>query len=182
VFERFTDAARRAVVLAQEWAVEQRHSGVTTGALLVGIAGAEDGSGAAALADLDVPVDRVRQSVLAVHPAGPAAPVGRPPFTPGAKKAIEFALREALRLHDRDIASGHLLLGLLSSPGDDVDRVLAEAGIEAAALRQAAERRLADRPEKERLVPEADRLRRIELLLTDVQARLERIERRLDRS
>jgi ATP-dependent Clp protease ATP-binding subunit ClpC len=182
VFERFTTAARKSVVLAQEWAVEQRRPGITTGDLLVGVAGADGGSGAAALADIEVPVDRVRRSALAVQPPGSDPPVERLPFTGGAKKALEFSLREALRLADRDIDSGHLLLGLLAIDDDDLDRVLAEAGIDVTQLREATERRLAARPKVEQAAAEANRLRRIELLLTDMLARLERIERRLDRS
>jgi ATP-dependent Clp protease ATP-binding subunit ClpC len=182
VFERFTNAARKAVVLAQEWAVEQRHAGITPGALLVGVAGADGGSGAAALADLELPADRVKRAVLAVQPAGSEAPAERLPFTPGAKRVLEFSLREALRLDDREIDSGHLLLGLLASADDDLDRVLAEAGTDAGTLRQATERRLAARPKVEQPPVERDPLLRIEALLSAVLARLERIERRLDRS
>jgi len=197
VFERFTNAARKAVVLAQEWAAEQRHAGITTADMLVGVAEADGGSGAVALADLGVDADRLRRSVLAVQPAGSEPSAERLPFTPGAKKALEFSLREALRLGGRDIDSGHLLLGLLaaaddpaSDPADDpagdpageLDRVLAEAGIDAVALRQATERRLAARPKEDQPAAEPYPLRRIERLLTDVLARLERIERRLDRS
>jgi len=144
-----------------------------------------------------VDADRLRRSVLAVQPAGSEPSAERLPFTPGAKKALEFSLREALRLGGRDIDSGHLLLGLLaaaddpaSDPADDpagdpageLDRVLAEAGIDAVALRQATERRLAARPKEDQPAAEPYPLRRIERLLTDVLARLERIERRLDRS
>ena len=197
MFERFTNTARKAVVLAQEWAGEQRHAGITTADMLVGVAEADGGSGAAALADLGVDADRLRRSVLAVQPAGSEPSAERLPFTPGAKKALEFSLREALRLGGRDIDSGHLLLGLLaaaddpaSDPADDpagdpageLDRVLAEAGIDAVALRQATERRLAARPKEDQPAAEPYPLRRIERLLTDVLARLERIERRLDRS
>jgi len=189
VFERFTNAARKAVVLAQEWAAEQRHAGITTADMLVGVAEADGGSGAAALADLGVDADRLRRSVLAVQPAGSEPSVERLPFTPGAKKALEFSLREALRLGGRDIDSGHLLLGLLaaaddpaSDPAGELDRVLAEAGIDAVALRQATERLLAARPKEDQPAAEPYPLRRIERLLTDVLARLERIERRLDRS
>ena len=181
MFERFTDAARKAVVLAQEWAVEQRRPGITTSDLLVGVAGADGGSGAAALADIEVPADRLRRSVLAVQPPGSGPPDERLPFTAGAKKAMEYSLREGLRLGDRDIDSGHLLLGLLAG-ADDLDLVFAEAGIDVARLRQATERRLAARPKEEQPAAEPSPLRRIELLLTDVLTRLERIERRLDQS
>lgn len=187
VFERFTNAARKAVVLAQEWAKEQRHAGITTGDLLVGVADSDGGSGAAALADLGLDADRLRQAVIAVQPAGSEPPTERVPFTPGAKKALEFSLREALRLSDREIDSGHLVLGLLAAGGDDpaggdLDRVLAEAGIDPAALREATERRLATRPKEDLPLFEPNPWHRVEQLLTDVQARLDRIERRLDRS
>lgn len=186
VFERFTNAARQAVVLAQEWAKEQRHAGITTGDLLVGIADSDGGSGAAALADLGVGAERVRRAVIAVQPATSEPPAERLPFAPGAKKALEFSLREALRLNDREIDSGHLALGLLAAAADDpaggdLDPVLTEAGIDGVALRAAVERRLAARPKDEPPAFELSPWRRVEQLLTDVQARLERIERRLDR-
>ena len=190
MFERFTNAARKAVVLAQEWAKEQRHAGITTGDLLVGIAESDGGSGAAALADLGVDADQLRRAVIAVQPEGSEPPSERVPFTPGAKKALEFSLREALRLSDREIDSGHLALGVLAASGEDpagdLDRVLAEAGVDPVALREATERRLATRPKEEPRegLPafESNPWHRVEQLLTDVQARLERIERRLDRS
>ena len=182
MFERFTNAARKAVVLAQEWAVKQRRAGITTEDLLVGVAEADGGTGAAALADLGVDADQVRQAVLAVQPAESEPPGERLPFTPGAKKALEFSLRESLRLADREIDSGHLLLGLLDSSDTELDRVLVEAGIDAVTLREAIERRLSARPKRERQVVEPDRLHRIELMLSDMLARLERIERRLEKS
>jgi ATP-dependent Clp protease ATP-binding subunit ClpC len=183
VFERFTDAARQAVVLAQEWAVEKRHPAVTTAHLLVGVAATGAGTAAAALAELEIPAERLERSALAVRPAGSEAPVGHLPFTPGAKKALELSLREALRLDDRDIDTGHLVLGLLRGGGDDLVPVLADAGVDGVQLRRVTERLLAERPREGRRHPrEPDQLERIEVLLSDVLARLERIERRLDRS
>ena len=183
MFERFTDAARQAVVLAQEWAVEQRHPAVGPVNLLVGVATTRSGAAAAALADLDVPVDRLRRAAVVVQPAGSVSPAGQIPFAPAAKKALELALRELMRLDDREIDTGHLLLGLLRGGADDLVAVLAEAGIDAVELRRVTEGRLAERPrESWRHPAEPDRLERIEVLLSDVQARLERIERRLDRS
>ena len=183
MFERFTDVARHAVVLAQEWAVEQRHPAVTTAHLLVGVATAGAGTAAAALAELEVPADRLKRSILAIRPAGSDPPAGHLPFTPGAKKVLELSLREALRLDDRDIDSGHILLGLLRGADEDLVPVLAEAGVDGVELRRVTERLLAERPrEGRRRSREPDQLERIEVLLSDVLARLERIERRLDRS
>jgi ATP-dependent Clp protease ATP-binding subunit ClpC len=186
VFERFTDASRQAVVLAQQWAVEHRHRSITTAHLLVGVARARGGVAALALSDVGITPERLERSVLAVHPEGRSAPASqRVPFTPAAKKTMELALREALRLDDSAIDTGHLLLALLEHPGDDLDAVFADAEVDAVPVRRATERRLAERPGEglpRAAQQQVDRMARIEALLTDAVTRLERIERRLDRS
>jgi ATP-dependent Clp protease ATP-binding subunit ClpC len=189
VFERVTDGSRRAVVLAQESAVDLRHRAVTVEHLLLGVAGAHQGAGAIALADQGVTPEGLRQAVRQVVPSDPAAPAasGHVPFTPAAKQALEFSLREAMRRGSDFIDNGHLLLGLLRQGGDELPAVLTVAHLDGAALGPAVEQRLAeaarDTPDPPRPDdPRADRgqLDRIEALLTEALARLDRIEARLD--
>ena len=194
MFERFTDGSRRAVVLAQESARELHHRTITTEHLLLGVAAAHQGAGAVALADLGATPAGLRDAVLKVVPADPAAPggdTGHVPFTRAAKQALEHSLHEALSRDAEMIDNGHILLALLRRTGDQLPSVLAAAGIEGSALRPAVERRLAelvggfrggegarDSPDG----PPADhgRLDRIEGLLTEVLDRLDRIEARLE--
>jgi ATP-dependent Clp protease ATP-binding subunit ClpA len=181
VFERFTDGSRRAVVLAQQSAVDLRHRTITVAHLLIGVAEAEQGAGAVALADQGATPDRLRQAVREVLPPGRSSPGGHVPFTAAAKQAMEFSLRESLRRGAESIDTGHILLGLLRQGGDNLPAVLAAAGLDGTALAPATERRLAeaarDSPEP---AATSDQLDRIEDLLTQVLARLDRIEARLD--
>ncbi|HEY6746709.1 MAG TPA: Clp protease N-terminal domain-containing protein [Mycobacteriales bacterium] len=194
MFERFTDGSRRAVVLAQESATGLHHSSITVEHLLLGIAAAHEGAGTAALADLGATPDRLRQAVQKVVPEDRDAVTcgdGHVPFTPAAKKAMEYSLQEATRRDHEAIDNGHLLLALLRQGGDELPAVLAAAGLDRAALGPAVERQLAGRgrhsPGPSRPgdgpgpAPHRDQGQRIEALLTEVLARLDRIEARLDR-
>jgi ATP-dependent Clp protease ATP-binding subunit ClpC len=178
VFEGFTDGSRRAVVLAQQSAVDLRHRMIAAEHLLLGVAIAEPGAAAAALAELEVTPDHLRKAVFRVVPPGSSIPrAGHMPFTDAAKKAMELALEEAARFDAEAIDTGHVLLALLRGGGDELPAVLAAADLDAAALRPAVERQLEGRPPE----PRPSQLDRIEALLTDVLARLERIESGSDR-
>jgi ATP-dependent Clp protease ATP-binding subunit ClpC len=98
MFERFTDRARRVLVLAQEEARLLNHNFIGTEHILLGLVREDDGVAAKALESLGIRLDAVRQKV--VETIGPAAtsPTGSPPFTPRAKKVLELSLREALQL------------------------------------------------------------------------------------
>jgi ATP-dependent Clp protease ATP-binding subunit ClpA len=195
VFERFTEGSRRAVVLAQQSALDLHHPAITVEHLLLGVAQVEHGTAAIALADQGVTPGRLQQAVREAVPPGPAAsrdgrvlfgPSGprddHVPFTTAAKKAMELSLREALRLHAEAIDTGHILLALLRQGGDELPVVLAGAGLDGAALGPAVERRLAEVARDSPDPPSADpgQLDRIESLLTEALARLARIEARLD--
>jgi ATP-dependent Clp protease ATP-binding subunit ClpA len=198
VFERFTDGSRRAVVLAQESAVDLRHDRITVEHLLLGVARADQGAGFVALADQGVTADRLRQAVRQVVPPGASAPAEHVPFTAAAKKAMEFSLEEAMRRGAAAIDNGHLLLALLRQGGDELPAVLSAVRLDVSALGPVVERRLAEaardsppRPStgyrsagttRDSPQPPIDRdqLDRIEALLTAVLARLDRIEARLD--
>jgi hypothetical protein len=120
VFERFTDRARRVVVLAQENSRLLHHNYIGTEHVLLGLLAERDGIAARALTRLGVDMDAARRYVEA-HAAAPSeTPAsGHIPFTPNAKRALEGALREALQLGHNYIGTEHLLLGLLRQ-GDTI--------------------------------------------------------------
>jgi ATP-dependent Clp protease ATP-binding subunit ClpC len=113
VFERFTDRARRSVVLAQEEARLLNHNYIGTEHILLGLVREQDGVAAKALDSLNIKLDAVRREIEDVIGQGQAAPRGHIPFTPRAKKVLELSLREALQLGHNYIGTEHILLGLI---------------------------------------------------------------------
>ena len=113
MFERFTDRARRVLVLAQEEARLLNHGAIGTEHILLGLVAEGDGLAAEALESLDISLDAVREKVE--EHIGPSAgpPSASPPFTPRAKKVLELSLREALQLGHNYIGTEHLLLGIV---------------------------------------------------------------------
>jgi ATP-dependent Clp protease ATP-binding subunit ClpA len=134
MFERFTDRARRVVVLAQEEARMLNHNYIGTEHLLLGLIHEGEGVAAKALESMSISLEGVRQQVEEIIGQGQAAPTGHIPFTPRAKKVLELSLREALQLGHNYIGTEHILLGLiregegvaaqvLQKLGADLDRV-----------------------------------------------------------
>jgi ATP-dependent Clp protease ATP-binding subunit ClpC len=113
MFERFTDRARRVVVLAQEEARLLNHDYIGTEHLLLGLSREGEGVAARAMEGLGVTLDRVREQVEAIIGQGREPAGGHIPFTPRAKRVLEIALREALQLGHNYIGTEHVLLGLL---------------------------------------------------------------------
>src|SRR5918996_1932747 len=113
MFERFTDRARRVVVLAQEEARMLNHNYIGTEHILLGLLHEGHGVAANALESLGVPLDGVRKEVEEIIGRGETAASGHIPFTPRAKKVLELSLREALELGHNYIATEHILLGLV---------------------------------------------------------------------
>lgn len=113
MFERFTDRARRVLVLAQEEARLLNHSFIGTEHILLGLIHEGDGVAAKALERGGITLEAVRDRVEEVVGKAGTAPSGSPPFTPRAKKVLELALREALQLGHSYIGTEHLLLGLI---------------------------------------------------------------------
>jgi ATP-dependent Clp protease ATP-binding subunit ClpC len=148
VFERFTESARRVVVIAQEEARELGHGHVGTEHELLGLLADPDSDASRALSSLGVTADRVRERVMEIEPVVHIGPPGdqrsgRPiPFTPEAKKALELALREALALAHREITPGHVLLGLVHDREGVAMQVLVSLGADQAAIRAAVMARL----------------------------------------
>src|SRR6266498_1199434 len=113
MFERFTDRARRVVVLAQEEARMLNHNYIGTEHILLGLIHEGEGVAAKALESLGISLEGVRQQVEEIIGQGQQAPSGHIPFTPRAKKVLELSLREALQLGHNYIGTEHILLGLI---------------------------------------------------------------------
>ena len=118
MFERFTDRARRVVVLAQDEARALNHNYIGTEHLLLGLIHEGEGVAAKALESMDISLDAVRSQVIEIIGEGQSAPTGHIPFTPRGKKVFELSMREALQLGHNYIGTEHLLLGLLREHDD----------------------------------------------------------------
>ena len=137
MFERFTDRARRVVVLAQEESRMLGHTHIGTEHLLLGLVHEGEGVAARALDSLDVTLDAVRQQVEELIGRGQEAPSsGHIPFTPRAKKVLELSLREALQLGDQYIGTEHILLGLLREGEGVAAQALVALGVDLNSVRQ----------------------------------------------
>src|ERR1700689_1002903 len=137
VFERFTDRARRVLVLAQEEARLLNHSFIGTEHILLGLIHEGEGLAAKALESLGISLEAVREKVEeTIGPAG-SAPTGSPPFTPRAKKVLELSLREALQLGHNYIGTEHMLLGLVREGEGVAATVLVSLGTDLNRVRQA---------------------------------------------
>jgi ATP-dependent Clp protease ATP-binding subunit ClpC len=136
VFERFTDRARRVVVLAQEEARMLNHNYIGTEHILLGLVRERDGVAAKALAALTISLEAVRQQVEEIIGQGQAARTGHIPFTPRAKKVLELSLREALQLGHNYIGTEHILLGLIREGEGVAAQVLQKLGADLDRVRQ----------------------------------------------
>jgi ATP-dependent Clp protease ATP-binding subunit ClpA len=135
VFERFTDRARRAVVLAQEEARLLNHNYIGTEHLLLGLVHEGEGVAAKALESLGISLEAVRAQVEEII-EGTDAPNGHIPFTPRAKKVLELSLREALQLGHNYIGTEHILLGLIREGEGVAAQVLVKVGASLDRVRQ----------------------------------------------
>jgi ATP-dependent Clp protease ATP-binding subunit ClpC len=136
LFERFTDRARRVLVLAQEEARLLNHSFIGTEHILLGLIHEGEGLAAKALESLGISLEAVREKVEeTIGPAG-TAPTGSPPFTPRAKKVLELSLREALQLGHNYIGTEHMLLGLVREGEGVAAQVLVSLGADLSRVRQ----------------------------------------------
>lgn len=113
MFERFTDRARRVIVLAQEEARGLNHNYIGTEHILLGLIHEGEGVAAKALESMGISLEAVRQEVEEIIGQGTEPPVGHIPFTPRAKKVLELSLREGLQMGHKYIGTEFLLLGLI---------------------------------------------------------------------
>ncbi|MBA2280570.1 MAG: hypothetical protein H0W25_04940 [Acidimicrobiia bacterium] len=159
MFERFTTGARRVVVLAQEEARRAGYPYIGTEHLLLGMLAAEGTPAHRTLLDLGVTLERARAAVEEAVPAGKGAPAPHIPFNPRAKKVLELALREALRLHHREIGSSHVGLGLIREGGGMAVKLLTgplgvDLDLWKSLLLDGAEEETAPRPKRVRRLTE----------------------------
>jgi ATP-dependent Clp protease ATP-binding subunit ClpA len=136
MFERFTDRARRVVVLAQEEARSLDHNYIGTEHILLGMLREGEGVAAKALEELGIGLDAIRQQVVEIIGRGQQLPSGHIPFTPRAKKVLELSLRESLQLGHEYIGTEHILLGMLREGEGVAAKALEELGIGLDAIRQ----------------------------------------------
>jgi ATP-dependent Clp protease ATP-binding subunit ClpC len=136
MFERFTDRARRVVVLAQEEARMLSHNYIGTEHILLGLIHEGEGVAAKALESLGISLEAVRAQVEEIIGHGQQAPSGHIPFTPRAKKVLELSLREALQLGHNYIGTEHILLGLIREGEGVAAQVLVKLGADLNRVRQ----------------------------------------------
>jgi ATP-dependent Clp protease ATP-binding subunit ClpA len=149
MFERFTQRARRVVVLAQEEARLANHNYIGTEHLLLGLIHEQDGVASRALAAAGVTLDAARAQVESMIGPGQQEPSGHIPFTPRAKKILELSLREALEQKQSYIGTEHILLGLLREGDGAGAQVLVRLAGPLSALREQTLELAAAEPEEE---------------------------------
>ena len=177
MFERFTDRARRVVVLAQDEARRLDHNYIGTEHILLGLIHEGEGVAAKALQSLGISLDAVRQQVEEIIGRGQQTPSGHIPFTPRAKKVLELSLRESLQLGHTYIGTEHILLGLIREGDGVAAQVLVRLGADLNRVRQQVIELLhGHQAEEPASAASAERELR---LLPGVQARLDVIEARL---
>jgi ATP-dependent Clp protease ATP-binding subunit ClpA len=191
MFERFTDRARRVVVLAQEEARRLNHNHIGTEHLLLGLIHEGEGVAAQALESLGISPEAVRQQIEEIIGEGRQVPLGRIPYTPRAKKVLELSLREALQLGHNYIGTEHILLGLIREGKGAAAQVLVKLGADLSRVRQQVIQLLSETrgeqepgtgPAARRLRPAGRRERRLSELLGSVESinsRLLAVEQRV---
>ncbi|MDQ3590501.1 MAG: ATP-dependent Clp protease ATP-binding subunit, partial [Actinomycetota bacterium] len=142
MFERFTERARKVVVLAQEEARHFNHNYIGTEHLLLGLLREDEGVAAQALSSLNVTLDEVREQVESIVGYGEEGTGAQAPFTPRSKKVLELALREALQLGHNYIGTEHILLGLVRESEGVAARVLSNLDVDPDKVRREVVRRL----------------------------------------
>jgi len=175
MFDRFTDRARRAVVLAQEEARKLDHGYIGTEHLLLGLIREGEGVAAQALESLGISLKAVREQVVARVGRGQRPPSGHIPFTERAKKALELSLRESAQLGHRYIGTEHILLGLVRQGDGVAAQVLTGLGADLERLRLQVTELLTGRPGEGSLGGPRGRARPG----GDLPARLEELDLRL---
>jgi ATP-dependent Clp protease ATP-binding subunit ClpA len=136
MFERFTDRARRVLVLAQDEARLMEHNFLGTEHLLLGLLTEGEGVAAKALTELGLEHDALRARITQAIPRGePGTASGAPPFTPRSKQVLELALKEALEMNHNYIGTEHLLLGLIREASGVAAQVLVASGLDLTTVR-----------------------------------------------
>jgi ATP-dependent Clp protease ATP-binding subunit ClpC len=179
MFERFTDRARRVVVLAQDEARRLDHNYIGTEHLLLGLIHEGKGVAARVLEQLGIGLATVRERVEEIIGTGKEPPSGRIPFTPRAKKVLELSLREALQLGHDYIGTEHILLGLLREGDGVAAQVLVSLGADLNVVREQVIEVLQGAPGGRPPYESAVRLAGVAAQLDEVRSRLEALSGRL---
>jgi hypothetical protein len=189
MFERFTDRARRVVVMAQEEARMLDHNYIGTEHILLGLIHEGKGAAAKALESMGISLEAVRQQVEEIIGRGKHTPSGHIPFTPRAKKVLELSLRESLQLGHNYIGTEHILLGLIREGEGVAAQVLVRLGADLNRVRNQVivvlhgreGQEVRERPASAGPTPSPIRFRAPEImrLLSDITARLDAIEEHL---
>jgi hypothetical protein len=181
MFERFTDRARRVLVLAQQEARMLNHNYVGTEHILLGLVHEGEGIAGRALAALGISLEAVRQQVEAIIGQGQQAPAGHIPFTPRAKRVLELSLREALQLGHNYIGTEHVLLGLIREGEGVAAQVLVRLGADLIRVRRQVTQLVHDNEPEPVSTSRPDRglLPRLVIRLDAVEKRLAAIEARV---
>lgn len=158
MFERFTNQARRTVVLAQQEASLHYHDYIGTEHLLLGLLHGGQGTGARALASAGITLEAARAETVSLVGRGTKAPSGHIPFTRRAKKSLEFSLREALDLEHSYIGTGHILLGLTRQGDGKAVEILGRLDVDLDHLREQTVSELRRQPEEQDDSDRTDRL------------------------
>jgi ATP-dependent Clp protease ATP-binding subunit ClpC len=135
--DRFTESARQVSVLALQEARRLNHTAIGTEHLLLGLIG-EGGAAASVLTSFGMSLPNCRAHVQKINGWGTLPVPGHLPFTPGAKRALAYAVRESLTLHHMHVDTGHLLLGVLAESDGVALDVLAASGVFPTDLRDRA--------------------------------------------
>ena len=144
MFERFTDRARRVVVYAQEEARALDHNYIGTEHILLGLVHEGEGVAAKALESLGIGLETVRQRTEETIGHGQHASTGHIPFTPQAKKVLEYSLVESRQLGHHYIGTEHILLGLIRQGDGVAAQVLTGLGADLDRVRQQVVQLLAE--------------------------------------
>ena len=184
MFERFTDKAKRAVVLAQDESRLLSHNYVGGEHIMLGLLREGNGGAASALASLGVSYISVRAQVLEIVGQGQVQMLGHIPFDPHAKKVLQLSLREAMQLGHNYIGTEHILLGLLREGDNAAVQALVRLGVDLNQVRQAVTSRVPSRPVQDASWPNRAAWRLAKEgskrdLLTEILVNLEAIETRL---
>ncbi len=172
MFERFSDRARRVVVLAQEEARRLEHNYIGTEHILLGLIHEGQGVAAEALKSLKISLDPVRQQVEEIIGRGQEPLQGHIPFTPRAKKVLELSLRESNRLGHNYIGTEHILLGLIREGNGVAAQVLVRLGADLNRVRQQVILLLNKHPAEEPRSEAPVRLEMVEQRLTAIEQRV----------
>jgi len=129
MFKRYTEKAKRAIMIAQEEAINLNHEYIGTEHILIGLIKEEEGVASQVLRQLGVNIDKVVEEVERLVGKGEYQQVGEIAFTPRAKKILELASQEASQLKNNYIGTEHILLGLIKEGSGVAVRILAGLGI-----------------------------------------------------